>query len=94
MNSIDTIKFKKLVSSEWLKDEEANFVLSILNKKQNLQLVFEELVKMSSTGTSSVPFFIVKGNTLEQHFTKSTSVLSKIANVILSESDIDELKGE
>ena len=92
MNSIEIIKFKKLISSEWLRDEEADFVLKILNITKDLPTTYDELVKMSNQGTSSVSFILVENNTVEQHYTKSTSILDKIYNIELDEEDITILK--
>ena len=89
---VDSLKFKRLIQTDWFNDKEANFVLFLLNKLEDLGLVYIELGKMSNRGSDSDSFILVPEHNIDDHYTMSNRILTIIDDVELTEDNIKILR--
>ena len=92
MNSEKTIKFKRLIATDWLSNSEAEFALSVINISGGLAKAYEEFTKMSSSIGENEGHVLIEGVSLLDHFTIASEIKKKIDKVILTDDDIRILK--
>ncbi len=89
MNITEKIQITKAASHKVLSSRESAFLFSVINKTGDMSTALDFLREWVTIGEKNKK--VIDGFMLNEHQTLSASIISKVKDEIITESDIEEI---